>query len=179
MRSEKCYAVRNVRMTFGKLLIWSFIICHLSFGVSACSSISCPVQNTVSVQYAVRDAEGEAMMNDTLWVFTQRNDGSDTLLLNRGVGIKSFSLPVSYSHPEDVLLFFIADKAGVYTLDTLWLKKEDIPHFESVDCSAHFFHRLTDVRCTHEGIDSVTIVNTLVDYDTSKTHLHIYFKDRQ
>ena len=117
-------------------------------------------------------------MEDTLWIFTQRSDGSDTLLLNRGVGIKSFSLPISYSHPEDVLLFFIADTTGVYTLDTLWLKKDDIPHFESVDCSAHFFHRLTDVRCTHEGIDSVKIVNPQVDYDTKKTHLHIYFKNR-
>ena len=130
------------------------------------------------MQYGIRNAEGEATLTDTLWVFTERSDGNDTLLLNRGVGIKSFSLPVSYSHPEDVLLFVVADTSGVYTLDTVWVKKDDIPHFESVDCSAHFFHRLTAVRSTHEGIDSITIVNPNVDYDTNTTHLHIYFKDR-
>lgn len=144
----------------------------------ACSSIDCPVQNTVRVQYAIRDDNGMTKMNDTLWVLSQRSDGSDTLLLNRSSGISSFSLPVSYAHPEDVLLFVIADTAGVYTLDTLWLKKDDIPHFESVDCSAHFFHRITAVRSTHESIDSVTIANPLVDYDSSRTHLYIYFKDR-
>ena len=85
---------------------------------------------------------------------------------------------MSYSHPEDVLLFVVADTSGMYTLDTVWVKKDDIPHFESVDCSAHFFHRLTAVRSTHEGIDSITIVNPNVDYDTNTTHLHIYFKDR-
>ena len=153
-----------------------FII--LTAAIAACSSINCPVQTTVSVQYGIRDAEGEATLTDTLWVLTERSDGSDTLLLNRGVGIKSFSLPVSYSHPEDVLLFVVADTSGVYTLDTVWVKKDDIPHFESVDCSAHFFHRLTAVRSTHEGIDSITIVNPNVDYDTNTTHLHIYFKDR-
>ena len=153
-----------------------FII--LTAAIAACSSINCPVQTIVSVQYGIRDAEGEATLTDTLWVLTERSDGSDTLLLNRGVGIKSFSLPVSYSHPEDVLLFVVADTSGVYTLDTVWVKKDDIPHFESVDCSAHFFHRLTAVRSTHEGIDSITIVNPNVDYDTNTTHLHIYFKDR-
>lgn len=145
----------------------------------SCSSINCPVQNTVSVQYAVYDAEGETTFGDTLWVFSKRKDDTDTLLLNRVVDFKSFSLPISYSHPEDVLLFFIGDKDDNYSLDTIWIKKDDIPHFESVDCSAHFFHRITAVRSTHERIDSITIANSLVDYDTNRTHLHVFFKDRQ
>lgn len=145
----------------------------------ACSSIDCPVQNTVATYYSVRDASGEATLNDTLWVLTRRCDGSDTLLLNRFTGQSAFSLPVSYSHPEDTLLFVVADTAGIWTLDTLWLKKDDIPHFESVDCSAHFFHRLTDVRCTHNGIDSVSIVNPTVNYDPNTTHLYIYFRSEK
>ena len=146
----------------------------------ACSSIDCPVQNTVAVNYAICDAEGqEAALTDTLWVWTRRSDGTDTLLLNRGIGLTTFSLPVSYSHPEDTLLFYIADTNGFWTLDTLFLKKDDIPHFESVDCSAHFFHRLTGTRCTHNGLDSVTIETPLVSYDQTKTHLKIYFTPRQ
>ena len=171
---KKDYTISKVRR-----LLRTILRGGVGLGLMACSSIDCPVQNTVSVQYAVYDGQGEATMDDTLWVFSKRSDGTDTLLLNRGVGISSFSLPVSYAHPEDVLIFFIADTAGVYTLDTLWMKKDDIPHFESVDCSAHFFHRITAVRSTHDGIDSVTIVNPLVDYDTFKTHLRIYFKSRQ
>ena len=142
----------------------------------ACSSIDCPVQNTVSTYYAICDADGnDTALSDTLWVWTQRSDGTDTLLLNRLIGKSAFSLPISYSHPEDMLVFFKVNKTGYYTLDTLWLKKEDIPHFESVDCSAHFFHRLTGVRYTRNGIDSITITDPQVDYDQSKTHLRIVF----
>ena len=146
--------------------------------ITACSSVDCPIQNTVSTQYVICDEQGEASFADTLWIWTQRSDGTDTLLLNRLTGKSSFSLPISYSHPEDVLVFYIADTTGVATLDTLWLKKDDIPHFESVDCSAHFFHRITGVRYTHDGIDSVNFINSLVDYDQNKTHLHLYFKPR-
>ena len=131
----------------------------------ACSSIDCPVKNTVAVYYDVKqyDEEGELVtdtLKDTLWVWSRRVDGQDTLL-NRLVGNTRFSLPISYQQPEDTLIFAIRDTSLVFTLDTVWLRKDDIPHFESVDCSAHFFHRLTDVRCTHEGIDSVIAKSAL------------------
>ncbi|MGX8695002.1 MAG: DUF6452 family protein [Prevotella sp.] len=157
-----------------QLLVLSFVVCQLLFNLGACSSINCPVQTTVLTKYEIRNAAGLDTLNDTLYVWTQRMDENDTLL-NRVTGSSSFTLPISYSHPEDTLVFLLADTAGLWTLDTLWLKKDDIPHFESVDCAAHFFHRITDVRCTHRGIDSVVIANPKVDYDQERTHLYIYF----
>ena len=164
-------------------VVITFFISLLSFITSSCSSIDCPVQNTVAVYYGIsqRDAAGELVadtLTDTLWVWTQRADGEDTLLLNRLIDKSDFSLPISYNHPEDMLVFAIRDIAQVWTLDTVWLKKEDIPHFESVDCSAHFFHELTAVRCTHEGIDSLVISNPSVTYETGITNLLIFFKER-
>lgn len=155
------------------------LISHLSFFTS-CSSIDCPVQTTVQANYALQDANGNsATLSDTLYVWTQRADGSDTLLLNRGINLTSFSLPVSYQQPEDVLIFQTVNTDLETTIDTLWLKKDDIPHFESVDCNTHFFHRLTNVRSTHQAIDTVTINHAGINYDTSKTHLNIRFKARQ
>lgn len=144
----------------------------------ACSTIDCPVQNTVLTVYNVYDGEEADTLNDTLYVWSPRRDGRDTLL-NRGVGITNFSLPISYQHPEDTLIFYIADTAGVWTLDTVWVKKDDIPHFESVDCSPSFFHRLTGVRSTHRGIDTIIINHSQVDYDRSTAHFHISFKARR
>lgn len=146
----------------------------------ACSTISCPVQNVVAVNYGIHDADdAETKLSDTLWIWTPRSDGSDTLLLNRGVGLSSFSLPVSYAHPEDTLVFLLADTLGLWALDTVWVKKNDVPHFESVDCSAHYFHHLTNVRSTHMGIDTIKINNPSVTYDQNTTHLFIRFKSRQ
>lgn len=168
-----------MRKVCGRLAGLSIIVYLLSFSIAStsCSSIDCPIETTVCTRYAIMDAAGESTtLTDSLWVWTRRSDGVDTLL-NCLVNAENFFLPVSYSHPEDTLVFF---KGSIYstnwTLDTLWLKKNDIPHFESVDCGTHFFHRLTAVRSTHNGIDSVVIVNPNVNYDASTTHLNIYFR---
>lgn len=148
--------------------------------LAACSTIDCPVQNKVAVNYAVKTIVGGVEVNDTLkdtlYVWSTRGDGDDTLLFNSGINISSFSLPISYAHPEDKLVFCLVDTDKVAAIDTVWIKKEDIPHFESVDCSAHFFHKLTAVRSTHKAIDTIFINKANVNYDSSIDHIHIHFK---
>ena len=66
----------------------------------ACSSIDCPVKNTVAVYYDVKqyDDEGELIadtLKDTLWVWTQRSDGKDTLMNRRTP--RAFSRPATSS----------------------------------------------------------------------------------
>lgn len=146
--------------------------------LSACSTVDCPIQIAVRTGYSVFTGERADTLHDTLYVWTRRSDGTDTLLLNRGVGLTSFTLPVSYQQTEDTLFFCVADTAHVLTVDTVWIAKTNIPHFESVDCSPGFFHELTGVRCTHYGIDSISIHHKSVTYDPSNEHFHITFKAR-
>lgn len=141
----------------------------------SCSSIDCPVQNVVSVQYEIRDKAGEPLaITDSLSVISERKDGQ-YVSLNRLIGQSAFSLPISYAHPEDVLFFCFKDSLKTL-VDTVWIKKDDIPHFESVDCSAAFFHELTNVRHTHNAIDSLVLINTSVTYDVNTIHFYLYPK---
>lgn len=141
----------------------------------ACSSIDCPVDSIVSTQYVLCDKSGaELALSDSLTIFTHRGDGKDTIL-NSLAGKATFSLQISYSHPEDEL-FFSFSNGKVKVTDTVWIKKEDYPHFESVDCNAAFFHTLTGVRHTSHRIDSIVIKNTAVNYDVSIVHFHVYPK---
>lgn len=180
MRGEK---LSNSKMTMRNLWVWlatAFLISHFSFLIS-CTSIDCPVQNTVFTVYNLMKADGkpDTMGVDTLWVWTKHSKGRDTLL-NRlcGTSATSFYLPVSYTQPEDVLCFFYADTLGNHKLDTVRIRKEDYPHFESVDCQASFFHTITGVSTTHQFIDSVVIKNPQVNYDASKAHFYLYLKAR-
>lgn len=156
--------------------------------ISSCSTIDCPVQNTVSVQYEIRDKAGAALsLKDSLSVITTSAEGNNivleittrdeksTTILNRLTGKSSFSLPISYSHPEDILFFCFKDSVKT-VIDTVWIKKDDIPHFESVDCAAAFFHELTGVRHTHNAIDSLVLINTSVNYDVQTVHFYLYPK---
>ncbi|MBQ8948704.1 MAG: hypothetical protein IJ059_02825 [Prevotella sp.] len=144
--------------------------------VVSCSSIDCPVNSLVRTQYQFTGSDGSVLsLGDTLTVVTARQDGSDTILFNKGVNTSTFHLPISYSHPEDQLVFYF-DSESLHLADTLWLKKEDIPHFESVDCNASFFHELTDVRHTHNCLDSVVIINPSVTNDDAVVHVYLYPK---
>jgi hypothetical protein len=112
---------------------------------------------------------------DTLSVIIRRMDNTNDTILYKMTEKSSFLLPVSYSHPEDILVLDLWD-GKVHVYDTLWVKKEDIPHFESIDCNAKYFHRLTSVRNTTHSIDSVVIKNDYVDFNNTTVHVYVYKK---
>ncbi len=148
--------------------------------MAACTTIDCPVQNLVYTNYIFKKADGTAdtLKTDTLWVITRRADGKDTLLLNAlcGTSATGFSLPISYTQPEDIFYALLKTTEGDSYVDTIRIKKDNFPHFESVDCQAAYFHKITAVSTTHNAIDSLVINNPTVNYDTSKEHYHFYLK---
>ena len=151
--------------------------------IAACSSIDCPVDAIVQTKYQIRNSDGtELKLVDTLTIVSARQNGKDTSLIdptlyNKGTNISEFSIPISYQHPEDILRFIFTNDSFRET-DTVWIKKNDIPHFESVDCSANFFHDITDVRYTQHAIDSLVLKNSHVDYDKKTVHFYLYPKTR-
>jgi hypothetical protein len=136
----------------------------------ACSSIDCPLNNTVYTNYMLMGTV--TTLPDTLTISTTRQNGFDSVIINKQVNTDSFSLPISYTQPEDVFYF---NTNG--TMDTVWVSKTNQPHFESVDCGLNYFHTLTGVRSTRNNIDSVVINYKEVNYDVSKKHFYIYFKE--
>ena len=146
--------------------------------LAACSSIDCPVDHTVMSNYSLLRADQTTdTLKDTLTITSRRLNGTDTLLLNKGIGLSKLTLHVSYSNPEDTL-FFKFRNTSYAANDTVWLKKKSTPHFESVDCTSSFFHDVTAIRATHNAIDSVIINNPLIDYDPQKVHFRLYLKSR-
>lgn len=156
-----------------KLMVALFAV----LAAAACSSIDCPVNNTVNTGYKLMRGEAVDTLRDTMFVLTFRANGTDSIIFNSGIGLTSFSLPIGYANPEDTL-YFIFRNVNYLAVDTVWIKKENIPHFESVDCNASFFHQLTALRSTHNAIDSLVINKSFVDYDASTEHIHLYLKAR-
>ena len=156
------------------------VVTIVMVSIGACSSIDCPVQNTVSTQYAFPTAAGERdTLADTLTVSTIRQNGTDSILLNRSVMTTDFSLPVSYTANADTLQFLLADTTGHTTADTVVVMKTNTPHFESVDCNISFFHEITGVTFTRHFIDTIIVRNKTVNYDTSTLHFNIVRKKVQ
>ena len=157
-------------------------IIFLIAAVVSCVSVDCPVQNKVETLYALKKPTGatDTMGVDTLTVWTHRinyKDGKrDSTLINRLCGAKTeFSIPVSHTLAEDSIFTLLQDTMKNEWRDTIVIHKEDYPHFESVDCQATYFHHITDVKTTHNGIDSISIQNREVNYETPE-HFYLYLK---
>lgn len=141
-----------------------------------CTSQDCPLNNTTYTKYRLMG--NITTLNDTMTISTTKTEGTDSVLINKDVKVDSFILPMSYHQPEDVFYFEIRNQENQVFKDTVTVKKEDFSHFESVDCNPAFFHTITEVKTTHNLIDSIVINNKDVNYDASKAHFYIYFGNR-
>lgn len=94
------------------------------------------------------------------------------MLINHQVNTDSFSLPMSYGHDVDELYLQVNS-----LIDTIWVEKTNKPHFESVDCGVAYFHTLQRVRYTRHALDSIVINHKDVNYDATKKHFYVYFKE--
>ena len=144
--------------------------------MTACTSIDCPVENNVATLYKLQKADGtQDTLHDTLTVLTRLARGVDTVILNKSVETTSFQLPISYTNAADTFTFVRKSDTRELT-DTVWIEKTNLPQFESVDCKLVYFHDLTSLRHTRNGIDSISVKKGRIDYDSNTENFHIYFK---
>lgn len=173
------FPIKTYLRTRGLHILPLCIITVFLLGTASCSSVDCPLNSLVYTQYQLLTPAGTVdTLYDTLTISTKRIiDGNDSVLINRNVRTTEFSLPISYAQPQDVFYFETIDtvtKATTY--DTVTVTKENMLHFESVDCSPSYFHTITAVSSTDNAIDSIIIIHPDVNYDTSQKHFNIYFK---
>lgn len=163
-----------------KTIILPSVIAAVAMMVAACSSVDCPVENTVATVVKLQRADGtpDTLRTDTLTITSPKAGGADTTLLNRSINTVAFQLPVSYTQLVDTLYLTLADTSQtnhkVYH-DTIYISKTNSPHFESVDCNLSYFHEITAVEHTCHRIDSIVINKSSVNYDLTKEHLRLYF----
>ena len=144
--------------------------------IVACSSIDCPLNNTVYTNYKVMKTETQPdTLKDTLTIWTSRPGMTDSIIVNRNLNTTALKLPISYMNDKDVLFFQFKTQDGGVCVDTVTVSKTNTPHFESVDCSPNYFHEITGIMSTHNRIDSIVIMNKTVNYD-AKDNFYIYFK---
>lgn len=155
--------------------------------LAACVSLDCPVNNLVQTRFDLQTIDGQpdTLGVDTMWVYAERADGTDTLLVNSLCGTKAtyFRIPMSYTQAEDIITIVVRDTCittGQHEWrDVIHVKKENKAHFEGVDCKASYFHTLTSVSSTDELIDTVIINKTEVNYDASTAHFLLRLNDRR
>ena len=73
--------------------------------VASCTSLNCPLNNTTYTKYKLMG--NVKTLNATLTISTTKQEGEDSVLINKDENVDSFILPMSYHQPEDVFFFEI------------------------------------------------------------------------
>ena len=158
--------------------ILSGIYSSLTFLLLSCSNIDCPLENVVLMSVGLYDNEGNSLsVSDTL---TVTSFPSDSILLNKGIEVTGFAIPLRHGVEIDTLLLKFSEKQTL-AVETLFVYKTDIPHFESIDCPASLFHNLIAVKSSASAsfgnpllVDSIAVVRSKVDYNNVE-NIKIYF----
>lgn len=142
--------------------------------LTACNGSDCPLNNTVRSRYTFYNSQSglATTLPDTLTISAWPRD---TVLLNRAIGLTTFTLPVGYLSMADTLLLRFTTGAG-QTCDTLIVNHTNQPHFESLDCGTSIFHEITGVSVSHRtpsadyptAIDSIVVSNKKINYDENE-----------
>ena len=152
-------------------------LCHISAFLcllaiaAACESVDCTLNNKVACTYVFYNDGTSVSLLDTLNVYAC---GTDSILVNQEIGASSAIIPMSYWLDADTLIFEVRGK-DYLLVDTVYVEKTNIPHFESPDCPSKMFHTITAVRCTHHFMDDIIITNPLINYDeVENLQIHIH-----
>lgn len=140
----------------------------------ACDSDNCQLGGVVTINFKLSGEE--PILKDTLTIYTTTAQAKDTILLNKSVNTKEFSLPMSYTQKEDSYFIIRTNKEGFSIKDTIKIKKENIPHFESVECPITYFHKIQEIKTTYNSIQNIELKNTMVDYNATNKHIIIAFE---
>ena len=137
--------------------------------VSACTSLDCSIDNLVMMNVGIPDT----LKADTLTVAALTESG-DTDIYTNGTGVTSFTIPLSHGQDADRFLFTFTDTTGSVLSDTVTISKINQAHMESVDCPPQFWHTIQGVTTTHNRLDSISVINTLVDNDLSEENITLH-----
>lgn len=140
--------------------------------LTACDSIDCSLYNTVQCVMGFYDSEGNAVqINDTLSITAVPNE---EVLFNRGVGVQQVGFPLSYYKDKDTIEIVVWNKYSEWT-QLLVIEKQNIEHFESLDCPVKMYHTLKGVTIQPGFVDSVKIESPNIEYNNGeniKIYLH-------
>lgn len=141
--------------------------------LASCNDDGCPLNNSVLAQYNFYTESNGTLTKinilDTINVYLVRDAKDDTLIYNRAVNVSSITLPMSYDHATDTVVFrYRLVDGGTKTPDSIFVTKTDIIHYESLDCPIHTFHNITSVSVSNSESFQTTIVNANIDYETKE-----------
>ena len=140
--------------------------------VTACDSgYDCTLNNTSynNIGFYSADTKERYPYPDALDISLMVN-GKDSIMIYHIIDAESISLPMSYTHDTDTVVFHYESGHS----DSLYIEHNNEPYYQSMECGTLMFHKIEEVRHTDVWIDSVAIKHKNVNFKGNE-NIKIYF----
>lgn len=121
------------------------------------------------------DPETNVVEKDTLASLTVTAIDTDSVIINNQTNVMDISLPLRYTSDYTVLVFNYNDEENSTLNDTVYLKQNNTPFFESMKCGYTMTQVLTGVEYTKHMIDSIYILNPNANVNGTE-NLKIFYR---
>ena len=121
------------------------------------------------------DPETNVVEKDTLASLTVTAIDTDSVIINNQTNVMDISLPLRYTSNYTVLVFNYNDEENSTLNDTVYLKQNNTPFFESMKCGYTMTQVLTGVEYTKHMIDSIYILNPNANVNGTE-NLKIFYR---
>lgn len=146
----------------GKLLSITVAALALCASVQSCSTSSCTENQSSIPLAAFYDSATGGRISLTGVEIGGTGAPGDSLLFKADQTVTNLYLPLRSSQ-ESTSFFIRYMGEGAPAADELTLRYTSEPFFVSEECGAMYFYRISSIETTHNVIDSVVVIDPLVN----------------
>lgn len=160
-----------------RLFLLLLIACMAVSIPTSCSEESdCSIAGRPMINCTLYRMADNQVVNDTLDSLTVTALGTDSILINNQKRVHTLMLPLRYSSDSTVLVFHYAYVADPTLNDTIYIKQDNTPYFESMDCGYSMRQSILGLRHSEEELDSIYISNKQANTDGTE-NLKLFYRN--
>ena len=146
-----------------KNLIRLFLILFVA-GIAIGTHTSCSEDSDCSIAgraminctlYRMPAPSETILQNDTLDSLTVTALGTDSIIINNQKKVHTLSLPLRFTSDSTVFIFYYAYREDPTLCDTVYIKQDNTPYFESMDCGYSMKQSILGLGHSEVELDSI------------------------
>ena len=145
-----------------KNLIRLFLILFVA-GIAIGTHTSCSEDSDCSIA-------GRAMINCTLYRMPAPSETNQKK-------VHTLSLPLRFTSDSTVFIFYYAYREDPTLCDTVYIKQDNTPYFESMDCGYSMKQSILGLGHSEVELDSIYISNKQANTDGTE-NLKLFYRNR-
>lgn len=144
---------------------------------TSCSEESdCSIAGRPMINCTLYRMEDNQVVNDTLDSLTVTALGTDSILINNQKKVHTLMLPLRYSSDSTIFIFHYAYVSDPDLCDTVYIKQDNTPYFESMDCGYSMRQSILGIGHSEEELDSIYVSNKQANTDGTE-NLKLFYRN--